>query len=660
MSVGYSTCHWCHVMERESFENEELAGLLNKNFIAIKVDREERPDVDSIYMGYVQATTGRGGWPMSVWLTPELQPFFGGTYYPPEAFRQMLSQISQLWQRDRQKITQSAGEAKKFISTRIRQSVPSAAAELLESFSQEGYQAFRSIYDSSRGGFGGAPKFPRPAVFNFLLRYHCHFDASPALDMSLITLKEMAAGGMYDHLGGGFHRYSVDERWHVPHFEKMLYDQAQLVISYVEAYQITHEDRYAQVARGVLEYVLRDLTAPEGAFYSAEDADSAVDLGHPHEKSEGAFYTWTRSEIDRILGQEDAELFSVAYGVEQDGNVGHDPQGELRGKNVIFLAATLEGLAKRFQTSVDSVSNRLQRARDKLFAERAKRPKPHLDDKILTSWNGLMVSAFARAAWALPSDASHSPSYLTAAQRAAGFILKTLYRPQEHLLLRRYRDGEAAIHGFVDDYAFFIQGLLDLYEADGDITWFETAIALQEAQDNLFWDKPGGYFSTDGRDPSIIARNKDDYDGAEPSGNSIAAMNLLRLWHMTGRKDFKGRAIDQIAWAAGGLKGLPYTQPQMLAAFLVYLGKQRQVILAGDPTSPEIAAMRKILACRFLPDLVVLYADGGAGQQKLAETLPFIKTITPLQDRATAYVCENYTCELPTNDLEQFKIQLKT
>ena len=444
LSVGYSTCHWCHVMERESFESEALAAILNRWFVPVKVDREERPDVDRIYMTFVQASTGGGGWPMSVFLTPELKPFFGGTYFPPDnrygrpGFGAILERIAEAWRNERGRIMQSSGD----VVAQLAQygaggpSIGMPDKTALDS----AFQHFRRMYDSAQGGFGSAPKFPRPVVFNFLLRYYVQSRRQEALDMTLGTLRAMANGGMHDQLGGGFHRYSVDERWFVPHFEKMLYDQAQLTISYLEAFQITHDPFYAKIARSTLDYVLRDMTDPEGGFYSAEDADSVIDPANPKEKGEGTFYIWTAEELQQALGDQ-YQRFASIYGVEPKGNVPDDPHGEFTGKNILYLRASLD----------DATEAELQPAKAALLAIRSKRVRPHLDDKILTSWNGLMISAFAKGAQVL-DDAR----YLGAAQRAAGFILTRMVDATSGVLQRRYRDGDAAIPGFLDDYAFFI------------------------------------------------------------------------------------------------------------------------------------------------------------------------------------------------------------
>ena len=512
LSIGYSTCHWCHVMEHESFENPAIADVLSRHFVSIKVDREERPDVDRVYMTFVQATTGSGGWPMSVWLTPRLEPFYGGTYFPPEArwgrpgFVEILEEIARVWREEQGKVEQSASA----IIGRL-QSMPSNGAGTVPDISvlDRTVGEFASSFDSRRGGFGGAPKFPRPSELLFLLREHARTGATAPRDMVLVTLRAMALGGMRDHLGGGFHRYSVDADLRVPHFEKMLYDQAQLVLAYAEAAQVTGDRFYAEVAIDTLDYVRRDLTSPGGGFFSAEDADS-VPPEHAHEKhphkTEGSFYIWRDDEIEQILG-DNAAVFRARYGILPDGNAPADPQGEFTHKNLLYTARSIEDVASITGRSLDGVTDALQTARGLLMTRRAARPRPHLDDKVLTAWNGLMIAAFARAARTLVGAAG----YLQDAQRAARFVHDRLWQPSTGTLLRRYRDGSAGVDAYAEDYAYLVFGLLELFQADGDPTWLEWAMTLQTRQDELFWDADdGGWFSTTGKDESVLLRLKED------------------------------------------------------------------------------------------------------------------------------------------------------
>ncbi len=652
LSIGYSTCHWCHVMERESFENEQIAAILNKYFVAIKVDREERPDVDRIYMAYVQTTTGGGGWPMSVWLTPDLKPFLGGTYFPPEnrygraGFPTLLERVAEAWRTDREKIVQSSAD----VLAHLEQAAEvSPAGGLDPTALQAGFLQFRRSFDSQLGGFGAAPKFPRPVTYNFLLRYFVRSHNDEARDMVLATLRAMAKGGMHDQLGGGFHRYSVDERWLVPHFEKMLYDQAQLAISYLEAYQITHDDFVAEVTRRTFDYVLRDMTDKDGGFYSAEDADSVIDPAEPEVKGEGAYYLWTHREIDQLLGEPAASWFSYRYGVGPHGNVESDPHDEFAGKNILFEAHTIEETAQRFSVPVAEMERSLAHGSEKMLAARSKRVRPHLDDKVLTAWNGLMISALAKGG-AILSE----PRYSTAAARAAQFILNRMCDAKTGLLLRRYRQQEAAIPGFLDDYALFTQALLDLYETQFDIHYLETAVKLAARQSELFEDREhGGFFSTQSGDASLLMRMKDDYDGAEPSGNSVAALNLLRLAQMTGRPDFRKSAEATLQAFASRINAVPSSVPQMLVAYEFSLSKPKQIILVSDRSTAESHEMLRVLHARFLPDSIVLLVDQGS-RKTLAGYLPVIETMTADHRGTTAYVCENYTCKLPTADPGKF------
>ncbi len=654
LSIGYSTCHWCHVMERESFENQAIAALLNRDYVPIKVDREERPDVDRVYMTFVQATTGGGGWPMSVWLTPDLQPFFGGTYFPPEAryghpgFASILTQIAAAWADNRGQIVDSARD----IVEQLRQHVAveaGRAGAIDRAILDSGFFAFRRAFDTRLGGFGPAPKFPRPSVHNFLLRYYARTKNQEALDMALLTLREMAKGGIHDQLGGGFHRYSVDERWRVPHFEKMLYDQAQLAISCLEAFQATGDRQYSETARRILDYVLRDMTGPEGGFFSAEDADSAIDPARPDLKSEGAFYVWSADEIRDGAGQPAADWFCYRYGVEAAGNVADDPHGEFTGKNILYQAHTVEETAQRFGRPPDEVGAGLEDAGRILLQARSGRVRPHLDDKILTAWNGLMISAFARGGAIL-----EEPRYAAAARRAAEFLIARVYDPQTAALLRRYRQGEAAIPAFLDDYALFAQGLLDLYEAQFDLRDLELAIRLTEKQMELFEDPAqGAFFASAADDASLVMRVKEDYDGAEPSGNSVAAMNLLRLARFTNRSGFRQSAERTLAAFASRLAAMPAALPQMLAACEWLLGEPREIVLVGGRGGDDTQALLRALHSRFVPNRVVMLVDSPEARRALAAGIPSIQFMEKTGGRASAYVCRNYTCQLPVTESEK-------
>ena len=655
LSIGYSTCHWCHVMERESFEDERIAELLNEHYVAIKVDREERPDVDRVYMTFVQATTGSGGWPMSVWLTPDLKPFFGGTYFPPEnrwghpGFGSILQQISAAWRTDRQQIVESARDALAQLQQQVALESSAADPAVNQSVVDSGFSVFRRTFDSRLGGFGGAPKFPRPSVFQFLLRYFARTGNREALEMPLVTLREMAKGGIHDQIGGGFHRYSVDERWFVPHFEKMLYDQAQIAVACLEAFQASGEQSYAETARRTLDYVLRDMTGPEGGFYSAEDADSVIDPAEPEVKGEGAFYLWSADEIRHIVASPTADWFCHRYGVAEGGNVENDQHGEFVGRNILYQAATIEETAEQFGRPVDEVRAAIGQAEAVLLEARARRVRPHLDDKILASWNGLMISALAQAGAVL-----EEPRYARAARRAADFVVAKLVDPAG-TLQRSYREGPSGIPGFLDDYAFFTQGLLDLYEAQFDFADLERAVALAEKSLELFADREhGGFFSSAAGDRHLVMRLKDDYDGAEPAGNSVAILNLLRLDAMTGRESFRRSAERALAVFSPRLSLAPVALPAMLAACEFLLGEPRQIVLVGDAGSADTQALLRTLRGRFIPARVALLVDSPETRRKLAAWVPAIGGMQPLGGRAAAYVCRNFTCRLPVSEPVEF------
>jgi uncharacterized protein YyaL (SSP411 family) len=662
LSVGYSTCHWCHVMERESFENPAIAKLLNDSFVAIKVDREERPDVDAAYMTFIQATTGGGGWPMTVFLTPELKPFAGGTYFPAQdsdgqpGLQTILPQVAATWRQHaveiRSQADQILAQLQKITvnpSANGRKDTPNAS--LLEG----AYDQLVARFDQAHGGFGAAPKFPQPALLNLLTRISARSGPATAtgkqaLAMDLSTLQHMTAGGIHEVLGGGFHRYSTDARWHVPHFEKMLYDQAQLASACLDAYQITGTAEYAATARDILAYIQRDLTDPAvGGFFSAEDADS-LPRADSKQRVEGAFYVWTKAEIEAALGTAEAPIFEYYYGVEPDGNVpaGSDARGELRGQNVLdSTGRTLAATAAKFSVSDELVRTNLERDRARLLAVRAQRPRPLRDDKIITAWNGLAISAFARAYQVLGD-----PLYLEAAAKTAEFLRANLYDPASGQLKRSYRQGPSETGGFADDYAFLIQGLLDLYAADfnpGHLQWAE---ALQQTEDSLFWDQAGGgYFDTAGADPNLLLRSKTDEDGAEPSANSVSALNLARLGQILDNAADTERALQVTQAAESTLRRAPLALPQMLVALDFQLGPIRQIVVAGAPGTLATEAMLRAARKPFLPRSVILLADGGVGQEFLATHVGLFKDLKPLAGQATAYVCQNFTCHLPTSDV---------
>ncbi len=663
LSVGYSTCHWCHVMAHESFESAPVAEILNRDFISIKVDREERPDVDRVYMTFVQATTGSGGWPMSVWLTPALKPFFGGTYFPPQTrwgragFIEVLQAIARAWRDDRPRVEQSA--------TSLVADLQRAGAGRLSSQSAadvapvdslaRGVRQFELAYDARRGGFGDAPKFPRPSELLFLLREHARTGHAAARDMALHSLRAMALGGMRDHIGGGFHRYSVDGDWRVPHFEKMLYDQAQLVLTYLEAAQLTGDRFFAQIADDTLQYVTRELTSPGGGFYSAEDADSvpADTVGQPGAHGvEGAFYVWAASELRSLL-EDDYEAFALRFGVEDAGNAPSDPQGEFAGKNLLYTARSVADIAGIRGESPETVIGALARARLVLFGARLTRPRPHLDDKILTAWNGLMIAAFARASRVLRAEAfglqENAAIYRTIATRAAQFLYDELWDPAATVLYRRYRDGHRGVEGYAEDYASAVFGLLELFQADSSVRWLAWADTLQDVLDRHFWDEEsGGWFSTTGTDPSVLLRLKEDYDGAEPSAGALALLNLLTLTHLRPDQARTARVERALTRYGANLGDVARAVPLVAAALSTWHAGVGQTVIVGMAGASEFEALQRALASRYLPFSIEVGIDAATPGAKLVDHLPFIASMTAVAGAATAYVCRDFVCQAPT------------
>jgi len=658
LSIGYSTCHWCHVMAHESFEDADTAEIMNKYFVSIKVDREERPDLDNIYMKSVMAITGQGGWPLSIFLTPDKKPFFGGTYFPPHAqwgmpgFKDVLTSIHSAWENQKDEILKSSQNLTLALQGEIfskNDEVRTPDQETLKA----AYNLFIRNYDDVYGGFGRSPKFPTSHNLSFLLRYYKRSNEAQALAMVEKTLTEMAKGGMYDHLGGGFHRYSTDQQWHVPHFEKMLYDQATLAKTYLEAYQETGKESYAQTAREIFDYVLRDMQSPTGGFYSAEDADSLdQDKGH---KSEGAFYIWPQKEILEIFGQKDGEILNYHFGVEPNGNAQNDPHGEFTGKNIFYAARSLEETAEHFKKSKEEIAEILRKSQEKLFGVRGQRPKPHLDDKILVDWNGLMISSLAFGARVLEET-----RYREAAERAVQFIFTKLIR-KDGRLLHRYRDGDAAILGTIDDYAFLIHGLIDLYEATFKVEYLKEAKRLTEEMIRLFWDEPkGGFFFTAIDAETLIIRQKDIYDGAIPSGNAVAALDLIRLGRMTLNRDWETRAQKLLEAFSHEISSMPTGYTQSLTALDFGLGPSKEIVLAGDKDDQALNQMLQNIFKRFIPNKVVLFRPAAAQEaREIIPLAPFLEKQTAVNGQATAYVCENYVCRFPTTDQKNFEEALR-
>ncbi len=667
LSIGYSTCHWCHVMEEESFENEMIAKYLNDHFVSIKVDREERPDIDQIYMAAVQTMTGRGGWPLTVFLTPDREPFFGGTYFPPYAkwgspgFLDVLASIEHGWRNERSKLLK-AGNA---LTGMLKERLPGGggAGELTPDVFASAYEEFRRSYDETYGGFGSAPKFPTSHNLSFLLRYWLRSGERTARNMVEHTLRQMAAGGMYDHLGGGFHRYSTDREWQIPHFEKMLYDQAILARTYVEMYQITRDPFFSRIAHDILNYCLRDLRDAGGAFHSAEDADSldpyefegmTPDPSQKHQKKEGAFFLWTEEHIRSVLEEKDAEILIFHYGIRPEGNAKSDPHGEFANRNVLAEAHSVEECARKFGVSPRDVEASLEKARSVLFPLREERPRPHLDDKVLVDWNGLLISSLAYAGRVLDE-----PRYITAAEEAARFILTNMYR--EGRLLHRYRDGEAAISGMLEDYAFFINALIDLYEATFDVLYIEKAVALHEAMAAQFADEENGGFYLTAKDAEgLIYRPREIYDGAIPSGNSMAALALVRLYHITFDSDYQDQYEKLFASFAGNILQRPSAYTQMLMAYDFAVGPAAEIVIAGPREDKATGTLADAVYDSFLPNRVIIHRDSNDAKAKRIQRLsPFIENQRPLNDKPTAYFCENSVCQKPTGDIAEWKRMLQ-
>lgn len=640
LSVGYSTCHWCHVMEKESFEDQDVAELLNKDFVCIKVDREERPDVDSIYMNVCQALTGGGGWPLTVLLTTDKKPFFAGTYFPKESrynrpgLLELLPRIAFLWKEKRDDLINSSNE----IVASLEQQAQGRFGEMPgKDLLDKAYAQFSSRFDSVYGGFGNAPKFPTPHNFLFLLRYYKRTGEKKALEMVEKTLRAMRLGGIYDHLGFGFHRYSTDKQWVLPHFEKMLYDQATLVMAYNELFQLTGNIFYKEVIDETLEYVKRVLTSPEGGFYSAEDADS--------EGEEGKFYLWTEKEIRDILGEKASVIIS-AYNISSSGNFTDPFKAGATGENIFYLTKSYEQLAESAGKTTENFLTVLRESLRSLFEHREKRIKPHLDDKVLTDWNGLMIAAFAKAGAVLKN-----PEYIDTAARAANFIIEKM-NPAPGALLHRYREGEAGIKGMLEDYAFFIYGLLELYEADFDTRWLNKAIELTDELNARFRDDVyGGFYFTASDAEELILRQKDIYDGAIPSGNSIAILNLIKLARITGRSEYEENAGQSAASFSAGVEAYPAGYTQYLAGvdYLLYGGNE--IIISGKKDDPETKEILDKLRGTFIPARVIIFRD--IENDTLTATAPYLKDYGMKEGKTTVYVCRNYRCSLPVHTAEE-------
>lgn len=646
LSIGYSTCHWCHVMEHESFENEEVAKLMNETFVSIKVDREERPDIDNIYMTVCQMMSKGGcGWPLNVIMTPDKKPFFAATYIPKESrygrlgMMEFIPKVKEAWEKDNENIMQSAETITEAVKKATDVSQNTESKDLSTKTLDTAYNQLLRNFDEENGGFGKSPKFPTPHNHLFLLRYWKRTGDQQALDMVEKTLQEMRLGGVYDHVGYGFHRYSTDPNWLLPHFEKMLYDQAMLVMAYTEAYQATGKKEYERTAREILIYALRDMTSPEGGFYSAEDADS--------EGEEGKFYVWTEEELKQILGSKDAELIITTFNTNKSGNFTEEAGGHKSGANILHLKKPLSDIASSYEMSEEEFSAKIENTRVALFNEREKRIHPYKDDKILTDWNGLMIAAFSMA-----GRTFNEPEYIKAAARAADFILKNM-KDSNAALLHRYRQGEAGIRANVDDYAFLIWGLLELYESTFDMKYLKEALSLQNDLDKGFWDETnGGYYFTSNDAEELIARQKEIYDGAIPSGNSVAGLNLLKLSRITGKVEYEKKAAQLGNAFSGTIESGPMAYTLFMMGLDFGLGPSYEVVIVGDPESRDTKAMIEAIRKEYSPSKVVLLKEKKENAE-VVEIAEFTKAQSSIEGKATAYVCLNHVCNLPTTDINK-------
>jgi uncharacterized protein len=644
LSIGYAACHWCHVMEKESFEDEEAAGYINDAFIPVKVDREERPDVDAVYMAVCQMLTGRGGWPLTILMTPDKKPFFAGTYIPKGGrtgqggLIDLCRQVKRLWDQDRAKAMDAADSIAGHLAGAFSLRQADAVGEPVLS---QAYEMIRASYDSHYGGFDSAPKFPTPHRFGFLLRHYHRTGDPDALNMVRHTLSAMRRGGIWDHVGFGFHRYSTDDRWLLPHFEKMLYDQALLAVSFLETFQITTDPFFAQTAEEIFTYVLRDMTDAEGGFYAAEDADS--------EGEEGKFYVWGRSEFIQVLGPEEGPLWADLFNLTLEGNFTDEATKQKTGFNIPHLTTSPAEWAATIGIQEPEAASRWEAARRKLFDYRRQRIHPLKDDKILTDWNGLMIAALA-----LGGRVLKQPEYTTAAESAAGFIQNRMQTPDGRLL-HRYRDGEAGISAHADDYAFMIRGLCELYRTTFDPAHLAWAVRLQEQMLADFWDADnGGFFLTAAASRDLPVRPKSLYDGAIPSANSMALLNLLWLSRMTGRTGWAEQADALVRSVAGSVGAHPSGYTQFLVGADFASGRHLDIVLTGDPEDASLEQMKKALDEGFFPHQVVLCKPSGS-EGKLADMAPFTALMEPVDGKAAAYVCRNFACDRPITDLNELK-----
>jgi len=644
LSIGYSTCHWCHVMAHESFENPEVARLMNEVFISIKVDREERPDLDNIFMSVCQMMTGSGGWPLTIIMTPDKNPFFATTYIPKKTrlgrvgLMELIPRLKKLWKTQHNELISRSNQITMAIKQQISEYV--SIEELDETTLKLAYAHLAMRFDNVYGGFSSAPKFPTPHNLLFLLRYWKRTGKEKALEMVERTLEAIQFGGIKDHIGFGFHRYSTDNRWILPHFEKMLYDQALLGMTYTEAYQATGKEKYAKTAHEIFTYVLRDMTSEEGGFYSAEDADS--------EGEEGKFYLWTKNEIKNVLDREESDLVFEIFNIEEDGNFYEEATGKKKGKNILHLTESLKEFSSSRKIPEKELQKRMEEVRKKLYNYREGRIHPDKDDKILTDWNGLMIAALAKGARTLDER-----QYGEAAKRAADFILKNM-RTSDGRLLHRYRDGQATIQAHVDDYAFLIWGLLELYEANFQVGYLRAIIELNKDLIDHYWDedKGGFYFIADDAE-EILVRQKSIYDGAVPSGNSVAMLDLLRLGRITANPDYEEKAAQIARTFSMNIKRSPSLHTQFMVAMDFWIGPSYEIVIIGNSRAKDTKEMLEALRKHFIPNKVVILKAAKSKSPEIIRIAEFTKYQTSIDGKATAYVCADYKCKMPTTDVSK-------
>ena len=639
LSIGYSACHWCHVMEHESFENEKIAALMNELFVSIKVDREERPDLDEIYMNAVQMLTGRGGWPMTMFLTPDRKPFYGGTYFPPEdrqgmpGFPRVLMGVSQAYRERPADVEKSVAQ---ILSALQRMS---ESQETTKTFSPtiiaDGAEKIGRAYDADNGGLGQAPKFPNAGVYELFLRSYSRSKNEKFLEMVVHTLTKMAEGGIYDHLGGGFHRYSVDAKWLVPHFEKMLYDNAQLVRIYAHAHTITREPLFKSVVNETVDYLLREMLHPEGGFYATQDADS--------EGEEGKFFVWTEDEVNQLLGEEDGEIFCRMYDVGKPGN--------FEDKSILHPILSVDQTSKLFRKDPSEIATLAARAKQKLFLERERRIKPFRDEKIITAWNGLMLSGLAEAI-----KLFRNPAWIKAAKRTVDFIFSKMFR--DGFLLHTYKDGQGKLLGYLDDYAFFAVGLLDLYEALFERSYLDRALKLTDIMLREFWDeRDGGFYFTGKSHEQLISRAKPIFDASIPSGNAMATQLMLRLYHLSGNDQYRSSAEKVLRSYYDTMESQPFGFAHLFCALDLYLEGAKEIIIVGNPADADLKALMAEVSSLYLPNKVVQLAAPGTA---LAEISPLLQGKTQIDGRATVYVCQNFTCSAPVTTAGELRALLES